>query len=113
MKRIVVLIVSLILVGVMITSCTTSTPTPTGTPTSTPTPTPTAKTFTLGLVLSTLNNPFFVTLRDGAQAEATKQGVTLIVMDSQNDSAKEATNIEDLISRKVDAILVLSLIHIS
>lgn len=106
MKRIVVLLVSLILVGVMITSCTTSTPTPTGTPTSTPTPTPTAKTFTLGLVLSTLNNPFFVTLRDGAQAEATKEGVTLIVMDSQNDSAKEATNIEDLISRKVDAILV-------
>jgi ribose transport system substrate-binding protein len=57
-------------------------------------------------VLSTLNNPFFVTLRDGAQSEADKLGVTLIVMDSQNDSAKEASNIEDLISRKVDAILV-------
>jgi ribose transport system substrate-binding protein len=57
-------------------------------------------------VLSTLNNPFFVTLRDGAQAEANKLGVSLIVMDSQNDSAKEASNIEDLISRKVDAILV-------
>ncbi|MCR4433613.1 MAG: ribose ABC transporter substrate-binding protein RbsB [Caldiserica bacterium] len=105
MKKFLILALSLVLIGGLLASCAPSQPSPSPTTTS-PSPTPTAKKITLGLVLSTLNNPFFVTLRDGAQAEANKLGVTLIVMDSQNDSAKEASNIEDLISRKVDAILV-------
>ena len=71
-----------------------------------PTEEPPAETFTLGLSLSTLNNPFFVTLRDGAQAEADARGQELIVVDAQDDSAKEATNIEDLIQRGVSAILI-------
>lgn len=60
----------------------------------------------LGLSLSTLNNPFFVTLRDGAEAAATAAGVELVVVDAQNDPAQEATNIEDLIQRGVDALLI-------
>jgi len=62
--------------------------------------------YTLGLSLSTLNNPFFVTLRDGAQAAADANGVTLVVVDSQDDPATEASNMEDLIAQGVDAILV-------
>ncbi len=62
--------------------------------------------YKLGLSLSTLDNPFFVTLRDGAQEAADQAGVELIVVDSQNDPAKEATNMEDLIQQGVDAILV-------
>jgi len=61
---------------------------------------------TIGLSLSTLNNPFFVTLRDGAQKAAAAQGVELIVLDSQDDPATEAANMEDLIAQGVDAILV-------
>lgn len=60
----------------------------------------------IGIILSTLNNPFFVTLRDGAAAQAKKLGYELIVLDSQNDSAKESSNMEDLIQQKVGAILV-------
>jgi ribose transport system substrate-binding protein len=60
----------------------------------------------LGLSLSTLNNPFFVTLRDGAEAAATAAGVELVVVDAQDDPAQEATNIEDLIQRGVDALLI-------
>ena len=67
---------------------------------------PPAETFTMGLSLSTLNNPFFVTLRDGAQAEADARGVELIVVDAQDDPAQEATNIEDLIQRGVSALLI-------
>jgi len=59
-----------------------------------------------GLSLSTLNNPFFVTLKEGAEAKAAELGVRLIVVDSQDDPAKEAVNMEDLIQQKVDAILV-------
>ncbi len=61
---------------------------------------------TLGLSLSTLNNPFFVTLKDGAEAAAAAAGVELVVVDAQDDPAREATNIEDLIQQGVDALLV-------
>lgn len=60
----------------------------------------------VGLVVSTLNNPFFVTLRDGAVKQAKAAGVELIVLDSQNDAAKEVSNVEDLVSQKVGAILI-------
>jgi len=59
-----------------------------------------------GLSLSTLNNPFFVTLKEGAETKAAEVGVRLIVLDSQDDPAKEAVNMEDLIQQRVDAILV-------
>ncbi len=61
---------------------------------------------TVGLVVSTLNNPFFVTLKDGAVGEAKKAGINLIVLDSQNDPAKEIANVEDLLSKGVAAILI-------
>ena len=60
----------------------------------------------LGLSVSTLNNPFFVTLRDGAEAAAGEAGVQLVVVDAQDDAAQEATNIEDLIEQGVSALLI-------
>lgn len=61
---------------------------------------------TIGLIVSTLNNPFFVDLRDGAQAKADELGATLVVLDSQDDSAIELSNMEDLITQGVDVILI-------
>src|SRR3990170_7757892 len=61
---------------------------------------------TVGLSISTLNNPFFVDLRDGAKVAATKVKVDLIVLDAQNDPAKEASGIEDLIQKKVSVIAI-------
>lgn len=60
----------------------------------------------IGLVVSTLNNPFFVTLRDGAQSKADELGYELVVLDSQNDAAKELANVEDLVQRGVKVILI-------
>jgi ribose transport system substrate-binding protein len=60
----------------------------------------------MGLILSTLNNPFFVTLKDGAEAKAVEMGVELVVLDSQNDSARELSNLEDLVTQGVDLILI-------
>ncbi len=39
----------------------------------------------IGLAISTLNNPFFVDLRDGALEEAKKAGLGITVADAQND----------------------------
>ncbi|OUR74459.1 D-ribose ABC transporter substrate-binding protein RbsB [Marinomonas sp. 42_23_T18] len=61
---------------------------------------------TLAMVVSTLNNPFFVAMKGGAEIEAAKLGYNLIVLDSQNDPSKELANVEDLTVRGVKAILI-------
>lgn len=63
-------------------------------------------TYTVGFVISTQTNPFFVSLKEGAESKAEELGIELIVLDSQDDSAKAASNMEDLITREVDLILV-------
>lgn len=59
----------------------------------------------VGFSVSTLNNPFFVSLSEGAKAEAEKQGVKLVVVDAGDDAAKQTNDIEDLISRNVSVLL--------
>ncbi len=61
---------------------------------------------TMALVVSTLNNPFFVTLKDGAETKAKALGYDLLVLDSQNDPAKELANVEDLTVRGVKVLLI-------
>lgn len=61
---------------------------------------------TIALALSTLSNPFFVSLRDGAQAKATELGLTLQVADGQDDLAKQTSQVEDFITKKVAVIII-------
>ncbi|WP_035019883.1 ribose ABC transporter substrate-binding protein RbsB [Anoxybacillus flavithermus] len=60
----------------------------------------------IGLSISTLNNPFFVTLKEGAEKAAKEANVSLTVVDAQNDPAKQTSDIEDLIQQGVDIILI-------
>jgi ribose transport system substrate-binding protein len=62
--------------------------------------------FTVGLSISTLNNPFFVDLRDGAQLAAQKADLGLTILDAQNDPARQASSIEDLIAGKVSLVII-------
>ncbi|OOF81475.1 D-ribose ABC transporter substrate-binding protein RbsB [Rodentibacter ratti] len=61
---------------------------------------------TIALAVSTLDNPFFVTLKDGAQKKADELGYKLVVLDSQNDPAKELANVEDLTVRGAKVLLI-------
>ncbi|OCA56640.1 ribose ABC transporter substrate-binding protein RbsB [Photorhabdus namnaonensis] len=61
---------------------------------------------TIALVISTLNNPFFVTMKDSAQKEADKLGYDLIVLDSQDNPAKELANVQDLTVRGTKLMLI-------
>ena len=61
---------------------------------------------TIALTISTLDNPFFVSLKDGAQKKADELGYKLVVLDSQNDPAKELANVEDLIVRGAKVLLI-------
>ena len=60
----------------------------------------------LGLSISTLNNPFFVTLRNGAQQAAKKEGAKLIIADAQDDAATQQDDVQNFVTQQVDAILI-------
>ncbi len=60
----------------------------------------------VGVSISTLNNPFFVSLKDGIEKEAKEKGMKVTVVDAQDDTAKQISGIEDLILQKVDILLV-------
>jgi ABC-type sugar transport system substrate-binding protein len=64
------------------------------------------KKFTVGVVILDLQDPDLAVMADAMKAEADKQGVTLEVTDSKKDVASELTQVEDLITRQVDAIIL-------
>ncbi|MEU4794865.1 substrate-binding domain-containing protein [Streptomyces sp. NPDC023327] len=60
----------------------------------------------LGMSLSTLNNPFFVQTKEGAQAEAEKAGVDLTVTDAQNDASQQSNQLQNFTGEGVKAVIV-------
>jgi ABC-type sugar transport system substrate-binding protein len=65
---------------------------------------PAAKT-KIAVVISTLNNPWFVILSETARARAIELGYDATVFDSQNDTAREAAHFENIIAGGYRAIL--------
>ncbi|MDP0075892.1 ribose ABC transporter substrate-binding protein RbsB [Glaesserella parasuis] len=61
---------------------------------------------TIALAISTLDNPFFVTLKEGAEKKSKELGYNLVVLDSQNDPAKELSNVEDVTVRGAKVLLI-------
>lgn len=58
------------------------------------------------LALSTLNNPFFISVRDGAQEAAKAAGITLNVVDAQNDPATQANQLADAATKNQAAVII-------
>ena len=59
----------------------------------------------IAVVISTLNNPWFVVLGETAKARAVELGYDATIFDSQNDTAKEASHFENVIAGGYKAIL--------
>lgn len=106
----VVLIASLTFTGCGTKSETTQTPSTTDTTTEAATPTTPAtgetKEITIGLSMNTQTNPFFVDVKDGVQKAADEHGIKLYITDAQNDPAIQMKDIENLITKKPDAIII-------
>ena len=60
----------------------------------------------IGLSVSTQNNPFFVSLAEGAEKAADELGVSLTVVDAGDDVTKQVSDIEDLISKQISVLIV-------
>ena len=59
----------------------------------------------IGVSLSTLNNPFFVSIREGIE-EGAEDDVETVISDAQNDSSTQSNQVEDLITQGVDLIII-------
>ena len=60
----------------------------------------------IGFSVSTLANPFFVIMKEAGEAEAEALGVEMITLDAQDSMEKQIKDIEDLIVRKVDVLII-------
>lgn len=60
----------------------------------------------IGLSISTLNNPFFVEMKKGAEAEAKAHGVDLTVTDAQDDASTQADQLQNFTSQSMDVIVI-------
>ncbi len=63
-----------------------------------------SNTVKVGFSVSTLNNPFFVTMVDSIKEEADKLGYDIVIVDAGDDAVKQATDIEDLVAQGIDYI---------
>ena len=59
----------------------------------------------IAVVISTMNNPWFVVLANTAKERAEELGYDATIFDSQNDTAKEAAHFDDIIASGYKAIL--------
>lgn len=60
----------------------------------------------IGFMNTNLSNEFQVAMLDAAREKATELGVTIVEQDGQGDAAKQVSQMEQLISQKVDAIVM-------
>lgn len=60
----------------------------------------------LGMSVSTLNNPYFVQLRQGAEEEARTRGAQLTVTDAQNDASQQVNQVQNFTSQSMKAIIL-------
>ena len=60
----------------------------------------------IGVSLSTLNNPFFVSIREGVEEVAQNENIETVITDAQNDSSTQNNQVEDLITQGVDLIVI-------
>lgn len=60
----------------------------------------------IGFSLKTVNNPFVVSVKNGAAKAAEEQGAEIVITDAQLDSQKQMTDVESFMQQKVDVILI-------
>jgi ABC-type sugar transport system substrate-binding protein len=60
----------------------------------------------IALNLTTLANPYFVQLRQGAEAEARALGATLVVQDAQNEVTTQINQVRTVVAQGVQAVII-------
>lgn len=64
------------------------------------------KTNSLGLILSDLQNPFWLTVLEGIEDACQRAGYSLLILNSRDDTEKESKNIKEFLMRQLDGIII-------
>jgi ribose transport system substrate-binding protein len=64
------------------------------------------KQLVIGFSMVTMESPFYVSLVDGAKKEASSKGVTIKVIDAQNDMEKQNSDIQTLLTQGINVLMV-------
>jgi ribose transport system substrate-binding protein len=66
-----------------------------------------SKDVTIGLAVANLQADFFNQIKQSVEAEAKAKGVTVITVDAKGDSATQVSQVQDLITRGVKALIYI------
>ncbi|MET1036209.1 MAG: LacI family DNA-binding transcriptional regulator [Arthrobacter sp.] len=66
----------------------------------------TQRTHTLGLAISVLSNPYFGSLVNAIEKEATAAGYTIVLADTHDDPQSELRAVGSLLDRRIDGLLL-------
>ena len=67
---------------------------------------PAGKSFRVGAVLPMFSHPFFVAQKQGLEAKAKELGIEIDVRDGQDDDLKQITQVEALLNRGIDLLIL-------
>lgn len=62
---------------------------------------------TLGLAVANLQADFFNQIKQSVEAEAEAQGVRVVTVDARGDAATQVSQIQDLITQQIDALIYI------
>ncbi|GGY00204.1 LacI family transcriptional regulator [Litchfieldella qijiaojingensis] len=60
----------------------------------------------IGMSFQELNNQYFVTMQEALEAAADSLGAELIITDARHDVAKQVNDVEDMVQRGIDILLL-------
>ena len=64
------------------------------------------KTDSIGLILSDLQNPFWLMVLEGIEDACQEAGYSLLILNSRDDAEKESKNIKEFLMRQLDGIII-------
>jgi ABC-type sugar transport system substrate-binding protein len=67
-----------------------------------------AKDYTVGVTIGDMGHPFHIRVWKTLQERAADLGIKLIILDDKRDLATEASNVDTLLSRGVDGLMVMA-----
>ena len=60
----------------------------------------------IGMSFQEMNNPYFVTMKQALEEAAASIGATVVIADARHDVAKQINDVEDMIQKKIDILLL-------
>jgi ribose transport system substrate-binding protein len=62
--------------------------------------------YKIGASFQEINNPYFVTMKDALQQAANSMGSELLVTDARHDVSKQLSDIEDMLQKGIDILII-------